>query len=101
VFSHQPQLVKRNPNQAHEQWPTDTAEYPVLRTAAALSPRANSAQIAGYLEWFGNRAWSGVTFAALTCRRRVGGRVAVIVVGRSFAGVLGALKAELAGDLLA
>ena len=55
----------------------------------------------GYLEWFGNRAWSAVTFAALTCRRRVCGRVAVNLVRRSFAGVLGALEAELAGDLLA
>ena len=55
----------------------------------------------GYLEWFGNRAWSGGLFAVLTCRRGGCGRVAVVVVRRIVRGVLGALEAELAGDLLA
>jgi hypothetical protein len=55
----------------------------------------------GYLEWFGNLAWSGGIFAALTCCRGSFGRVAVVVVGWLAGGVLGALEAKLAGDLLA
>jgi hypothetical protein len=55
----------------------------------------------GYLERFGNLAWSGGIFAALTCCRGGCGRVAVIVVRRRVGVVLGALEAELAGDLLA
>ena len=37
----------------------------------------------------------------LTCRRGGCGRVAVVVVRRIVRGVLGALEAELAGDLVA
>ena len=37
----------------------------------------------------------------MTCRRGGCGRVAVVVVRRIVRGVLGALEAELAGDLLA
>jgi hypothetical protein len=75
-------------------------ERPVRYSSADQHKAAAGTQIGGYLEWFGNRAWSAVTFAALTCRRRVCGRVAVNLVRGSFAGVLGALEAELAGDLL-
>jgi hypothetical protein len=68
----------------------------------AESRRTKTAtHIGGYLERSGNCAWSGVIFVAGTCCRGGFGKVAVVVVRRLAGGVLGALEAELAGDMVA
>ena len=74
---------------------------PFCRDWTAVLGYQSADQNGGYLERSGNRAWSGGIFAAGTCCRGGFGKVAVVVVRGLAGGVLGALEAELAGDLVA